>query len=369
MKAIAVIPGTADSIHLRDVPQPHLNQIPNERGVIVRVISVGVDGTDKEINAAEYGKAPAGDEYLITGHESFGIVESVGKNVTEVKPGDHVVAMVRRPGHSIYDTIGRQDMTTDSEYYERGINLLHGFLSEFYIEKPEYLIPVPSGLGELGVLTEPTSVIEKGIAQAYEIQRRLGVWQPKRALVLGAGTIGLLATMALRIRGLEVTVCARRTKPYKNASLAEQIGATYSSLEEHSIEQLVKRRGPFDIVFEATGFAPLLFQGADALNKNGVLILSGVSGGMKTTEVAADKLNLEFVLGNKVMVGTVNASRADFEAGVKDLCYAELAWPGWLQQFLTPPVSGLENFREMIRLLTEEKSAIKVFVRIANQQS
>src|SRR5574341_2054763 len=204
MKAIAVIPGKANSIHLRDVPKPKVTDIPNGRGVLVKVLRVGVDGTDKEINAAEYGAAPPGYDYLITGHESFGIVEEVGANVTELMPGDYVVATVRRPGHSLYDRIGMYDMTTDDEYFERGINLRHGYLTEYYVDTPEYIVMVPKGLRDVGVLLEPTSVIEKGIAQAYEIQRRLRVWHPKRGAVLGAGTIGLLATFALRIRGLGV---------------------------------------------------------------------------------------------------------------------------------------------------------------------
>src|ERR1700751_4437457 len=128
MKAIAVHPGKPNSIHLRDIPEPQVTDIAGGRGVKVQVLRVGVDGTDKEINAAEYGAAPPGDDYLIVGHEGFGRVESVGSNGTDLVPGDLVVATVRRPGGSIYDAIGTSDMTTDDVYYERGINLRHGFL-------------------------------------------------------------------------------------------------------------------------------------------------------------------------------------------------------------------------------------------------
>ena len=106
MQAIAVRPGTPGSIHLREVPRPSMDEVAGERGVLVRVLRVGVDGTDKEISAAEYGGAPPGDDYLILGHESFGIVEAVGANVTELAPGDYVVASVRRPGTSVYDAVG-----------------------------------------------------------------------------------------------------------------------------------------------------------------------------------------------------------------------------------------------------------------------
>src|SRR5205809_7746585 len=214
MKAIAVHPGKADSIHLEDVSKPSVDQIPDGRGVLVRVLRVGVDGTDKEINAAEYGAAPEGDDYLVTGHESIGQVVEVGANVpSTIRPGTSVVASVRRPGSSIYGKIGLQDFTTDDVYYERGINLLHGYLTEYYVEDHQYVFPLPPNLAEVGVLLEPTTVAEKGINHAYEIQRRLKVWEPRRACVLGSGTVGLLTALALRLRGLELTVYSLPQKP------------------------------------------------------------------------------------------------------------------------------------------------------------
>src|SRR5215467_14764608 len=155
MKAIAVHPGTLNSIHLRDVPEPKVNDIADGRGVLVKVLRVGVDGTDKEINAAEYGAAPPGDDFLVTGHESFGQVVEVGPEVpTTIRPGTFVVASVRRPGTSIYGKIGLQDFTTDDVYFERGINLLHGYLTEYYVEDHRFVFPLPASLAEVGVLLE-----------------------------------------------------------------------------------------------------------------------------------------------------------------------------------------------------------------------
>jgi len=365
MKAIAVIPGKPGSIHITELPKPSINDVPNGRGVLVKVLRVGVDGTDKEINAAEYGACPAGYDFLVIGHESFGIVEKVGKNVTEFAPGDYVTATVRRPGNSIYDKIGKYDTTTDDNYFERGINLLHGFLTEYYVEDPEYLVKVPKGLKEYGVLLEPTSVIEKGIAQAYEIQRRLRVWHPKRAAVLGAGTIGLLATMALRLRGMQVHTFGRTKPPYLNSELISEMGACYHSTDNINLLQATEKHGPFDIIFEATGFSPIVFEAMNVLGKNGVLVLSSVTGGERKIEVPADMINLGFVLGNKVVVGTVNANREYFEMGVKDLCHAELEWPGLLAKFLTHPVKGLDNYDELMKTLTEAKGAIKVYCEIS----
>src|SRR5918911_3394313 len=346
MKAIAVVPGRPNSVHLAELARPSLSDVPSGRGILVRVLRVGVDGTDREINAAEYGAAPDGYDFLVIGHESFGQVEAVGPNVTELRPGDYVVATVRRPGSSLYDQIGTYDMTTDDTYYERGINLRHGYLTEYYVDAPEYLVKVPQGLKEVGVLLEPVTVVEKGIAQAYEIQRRLRVWRPRRAAVMGAGTIGLLATLLLRLRGLEVTTFALSRKPYLNADLIESIGARYESTSDVPILDGATRYGPFDLIFEATGFSPIVFESMQALGKNGVLVLSSVTGGDRQVEVPTDQINLQFVLGNKVMVGTVNASREYFEMGVRDMAQADAENPGWLNLLLTHPVKGLENYQE-----------------------
>jgi glucose 1-dehydrogenase len=365
MKAVAVKPGVANSAHLADLEKPSVDSVPNGRGVLVKVLRVGVDGTDKEINAAEYGAAPPGYDFLVTGHEGFGKVEAVGPDVTELKPGDYVVATVRRPGTSIYDLIGMNDMTTDDVYFERGINLRHGFLTEYYVDDAEFIVRVPAGLKEVGVLLEPFTVVQKGITQAYEAQRRLKVWRPRKAAVTGAGTIGLLAALALRLRGLDVTVFARQPKMTLRSELLEAIGARYVSTKDTSLEEAEKMYGPFDLIFEATGASQVVFESMLALAKNGVLVLSSVTGGDKKVEVPADRINLDFVLGNKLMVGTVNANRDYFESGVRDFALAEAEYPGWLKRLLTHPVKGLENYQDAFGKLQDAKDAIKVYYEVA----
>ena len=366
MKAISVFPGKPNSVHLAETQKPSLDQVPNGRGVLVKVLRVGVDGTDKEINAAEYGAAPPGYDFLIIGHEGFGQVEAVGPNVTELKPGDYVVATVRRPGKSIYDLIGTNDMTTDDTYFERGINLRHGYLTEYYVDDAEFIVKISQGLKHVGVLLEPTTVVEKGIHQAYEIQRRLKVWRPRKAAVMGAGTIGLLATLVLRLRGLDVTTFGRSTKPYLNSNLIEELGARYVSTRDTNILDGAKQHGPFDLIFEATGNSSVVFESMQALGKNGVLVLSSVTGGNNMVQVPADRINLEFVLGNKVMVGTVNANREYFELRVRDMAQSEAEYPGWLSKLLTDPVKGLDNYQELFKKLTSPNGAIKVFCQVAD---
>lgn len=364
MKAIAVIPRQPDSIHLADLPKPSVHEIPNGRGALVQVLRVGVDGTDKEINAAEYGQAPPGYDFLIIGHECFGRVLEVGTNVTEFSPGDYVVPTVRRPGGSFYDQIGQYDMTSEDTYYERGINLRHGYLTELFVEDPEYLVKIPKGLKDVAVLLEPMSIIQKGLIQAYEAQRRFKIWKPRKAAVLGAGTVGLLAALSLKMKGLDVTSFGKQTGSSRNLDLLEHLGVRYISTNDLSIREAATRFGPFDVMFEATGYSPVVFESMESLGKNGVLVLASVTGGDREHAIPADKINLDFVLGNKLVVGTVNANREYFEAGVYDFARAELEFPGWLSKLLTHPVNGLENYQEMMSTLTTEKNAIKVFVNV-----
>jgi threonine dehydrogenase-like Zn-dependent dehydrogenase len=363
MKAVAVYPGKPGSAHLAELPEPKLDDVAGGRGVLVKILRCGLDGTDKEIVAGEYGVAPDGFDFLVTGHENFGVVLETGPNVTRFKPSDHVVCRVRRAGSSVYDVLDMPDLTTDDEYFEHGISRVHGFLTERYVEDERYLIDIPSGLKDVAVLLEPTSVIEKGITQAYETERRLKVWDPKRAAVLGAGTIGLLAAMGLRNRGLEVAVFGLDQAPYLNSELVEALGATYVSTKQTTLEQ-AGAQGRFDLVFECTGFSPLVFDGAQhLLAKNGVMVLSSVTGGSRTTEVTSDAFNLDMVLGNKVMVGTVNANRAHFEEGVRDMAVAEARWPEWLSKLITHRVEGLDDHERALDALGQP-GAIKVVIEI-----
>jgi len=362
-----VRPGKANSVHLAELEKPSLSDVAGGRGVLVKVLRVGVDGTDREINAAEYGAAPDGYDFLVVGHEGFGQVEAVGEHVSFLRPGDFVVSTVRRPGGSLYDQIGLQDMTTDSEYFERGINLRHGYLTEYYVEDENFVVKIPKGLGAVGVLLEPMTVAQKGITQAFEIQRRLKVWRPRRAAVMGAGTLGLLATLVLRLRGLDVTTFGRTPRPYLNADLLEAIGARYIDTAEQPIASAARESGSFDLIFEGTGSSAVVFDSMQVLAKNGVLVLTSITGGTHLLQVPADRINLEFVLGNKVMVGSVNASRDNFETGVRDLSQAEAEYPGWLARLLTDRVDGLDNYRQLFDRLQNPNGAIKIYCEVAAQ--
>ena len=366
MKAIAVKPGTPNSVHQREIPAPSLKKYPEGDGVLVKVLKVGVDATDREINEALYGNPPPGDDYLVIGHECFGRVEAVGPKVRTVKPGDYVTATVRRPGGSIYDQIGTYDMTSEETYYERGINLLHGYMTEYFVDAEEYIVRVPQGLKHLHVLMEPMSCAAKAIHQAFEAQRRMRVWRPKRAFVMGAGQIGLLSTLVLRLRGIEVYTLARAAGPHLKSQIVEGMEANYIATSQTSLADLTKKVGRPDLIIDATGSSKLAFEAMQYLGHNGVLVWTSITGGKATTEVPSDKVNIEWVLGNKLLVASVNANREHFESGIKDLALGEVMYPGVLQRILTNPVRGLDQYQEMMRLLVEDQSALKVFVDVAN---
>jgi hypothetical protein len=95
-------------------------------------------------------------------------------------------------------------------------------------------------------------------------------------------------------------------------------------------------------------------------------VLSSITGGDRKVEVPADRINLDFVLGNKVMVGTVNAAREHFEEGVRDMAKAEAQYPGWLTRLLTHPVKGLENYERLFEILLNGNGAIKAFCEVAD---
>ncbi len=272
---------------------------------------------------------------------------------------------MRRPGGSIYDQIGTSDMTSEETYYERGINLLHGFLTEHYVDDAEFIVKMPRGLDHLHVLVEPMSCATKAVQQAYEVQRRLHVWRPKIAYVMGAGQIGLLSTLALRLRGLEVYTLARSEPPQLKAELVEAMGAHYISTARTSQAELARNVGKADLIIDATGSSAVAFESMQVLGHNGVLVWTSVTGGRQHVEVPSDKVNLDWVLGNKLLLGSVNANREHFEMGIKDLALGEMMYPGVIQRILTTPIRGLDNYAQMMRALVDDNAALKVFVEVA----
>lgn len=341
MKAIAIRPREPKSAHVVEIPRPE----PRNKEVLVKILEVGICGTDSEINSGLYGEAPPGDDVLILGHEVLGQQEN----------GELVVPMVRRPcARCRHCRSGSQDMCDSGQFTERGIKGVHGGLTEYFAEDPSMLIPIPAAARSHAVLLEPMSVVAKGLRHALMIQKRLD-WGPKRALVLGAGPIGLLATFTLRMLGWEVTTAARKPSGSQKAKIAEASGAKYHSVVERPLVELARSGTAFDLIFEATGSAQAAFDSIHCLAVNGVLCLTSVTGGGGSKSIPIDRINCDLVLGNKLIFGTVNAGRVDFTDGLAYLEKIEKTYPKILQRLLT----GRVSFADVNQLFEIQQAGIK----------
>lgn len=342
MKAIITTPGTKGSVHLGDIAQPSGSgevqdaQGRSAEGVLVAVTEVGVCGTDLEVANEGYGAAPDGRSELIMGHENLGRVVS-SPSGSHLHEGDLVVATVRRPcpERCVPCAAGQSDNCLTGHYTERGIKGRDGYMAERYLEHEDYLVSLPSTLAKVGVLMEPSSIVEKGLIQAFSIQRTRLPWQPHHAVVCGAGAIGLLAAVFLRLRDLDVTMIAKASPESTSARVAKAIGARLLDADEHPVASLPQEVGNIDLVFEATGVSAVAMGAISATGHDGVCCLSSVTAGSRTVTVDADALNLDMVLGNKLVFGTVNANRKHFEAAARMLGAAVRRWPGALDEVVT----------------------------------
>jgi threonine dehydrogenase-like Zn-dependent dehydrogenase len=357
MRAIVVKPGVKDSIHMRDMPDPKLK--PDL--VAVRMLRVGLCGTDAEINHGIYGEAPAGDEFLILGHENLGVVEDVGKRVKNWKAGDLVVSTVRRPcGKCPQCRAGENDMCSSGQYTERGIMRRHGFMAEYYVEHPMFLNKIPKAIRDFAVLLEPMSVVQKGIDHAYRLQQRMTAWNPKFAMVLGAGPIGLLAASVLRVRGLRTVVVGREDASDTRAAIAKRIGAEYLCVANRSLPDVPAEVGYPDLVIEATGASRVVFDAMEILGRNGVLCLLSVTGGDTVNPEPIDRINQKIVLGNQVVFGSVNASPRHFKQGVKDFVAIDRKWPGVMNRLLTDRIPWVDHKRWFTQRGATIKSTLEI---------
>jgi len=321
MRALTVIPGTANSGRLDEVAEPPIEDGP----VVVETLAIGVCGTDTDILSGKYGWAPPGRERLILGHESLGRVVEAPSD-SGLAPGDLVVGIVRRPDPVPCSScaVSEWDMCRNGQYTERGIKQRDGYASERYRIDPAFAVKVDPKLGRLGVLLEPASVLAKAWQQIERIGSRAH-WQPHRVLVIGAGPIGLLAALMGTQRKFEVHVLDRvETGP--KPELVKALGATYHT------GKVKDAGGPPDVIIECTGVGPLIFDAITHLAPNGIVCLAGVSSGGHNLSIDAGSINREMVLANEVVFGSVNANRRHYDAGAGSLAAAD---PAWLDRLIT----------------------------------
>jgi threonine dehydrogenase-like Zn-dependent dehydrogenase len=344
MKAVAVWP----SQRRVDVEERAAPALGSDSSVRLRMLEVGICGTDAEICRFDYGGTPPpGEDHLVVGHEALGRVVETGAAVSGLRPGDLVVPMVRRPctrAECRACRSGHPDFCETGAYTERGIVGAHGFAAELVVEDERYLVRLAPELRPVGVLTEPLTIAEKGLRQFFEVRRRLP-WLERASdaeliggrncLVLGAGPVGLLGCMLLRLRGANVTVYSRGAANEPRALLVGRIGGRYLSASEVPASVLAERLGAIDLVYEAAGASQLAFDALEQLGPNGVFVFTGVPGRKHRIQVAGDAVMRNLVLRNQTVLGTVNAARVDFESAAGDLDRIRTTWPGALEALIT----------------------------------
>jgi threonine dehydrogenase-like Zn-dependent dehydrogenase len=369
MKAVAVFPASKQ-VKVIDHPEP---KISSPTDVKLRMIDVGICGTDKEIVSFQYGQPPEGSDYLVIGHESLGEVIETGAGVKTLNKGDLVVTMVRRPcGHPecIACRSGRQDFCYTGDFTERGIKGRHGFMTEFVVDDEKYMNPVPAELRGVAVLVEPMTIAQKAIEQLWQVQARLPWACPiepgeppqycHNALVLGAGPVGLLGAMALVLQGFKTFVYSKNPLPNPRADLCKAIGVQYISSEQTSIDEMAKIVGSIDLVYEAVGASSLAFDIMRVLGTNGLFIFTGVPGRKGPIQVDTDLLMRDFVLKNQVVFGTVNAGREAFRGAISDIGNLYKRWPDTVKKLIT----GRFNIDQAVELLTGKVDGIKSVVSL-----
>ena len=340
---------------VKDVEKPTIDG----HEVLVKVLEVGMDGTDKEIGKGLYGKAPAGGNFLIVGHEAIGTIEEIGSEVGGFDVGDAVVATVRRPDNCLNCTNGQSDMCLTGNYTERGIKGAHGYMAEYYKEMPDFLVKIPNKIKGVAVMLEPFSITEKAIAQIFAIQKRM-IWEPRTAVVLGTGSIGLFAAMQLRLRGIDVFSVDRSQPSAIKKSVFESFGIEHIDSSKEGLDALPNAvRNRIDIVIEATGNPDAVKSSMGLVGVNGIDCLLSVTGGTSIEDIDIAKFGYDMVLGNRVVFGSVNSNKTHFELGVKDMLDAEEKHNGVLDKLITRlPISAFKTYD-----MLNEKSHIKdVFV-------
>lgn len=341
MKAVAVFSSRREIAVIDEKPP----SAPGDTEVRLEMLEIGVCGTDREISRFDYGEPPAGSDHLVIGHESLGRAVEVGKKVTRIKPGDLVVTMVRRPCAVPTCTAcraGRQDFCFTGEFTERGIRGRHGYMTEQVVDDEKYMHVVPASLRHVGVLTEPLTIAQKALAELRAIHDRLpwtegGKFRDykPRALVLGAGPVGLLGAMSLAVEGFDVFVYSRSRKPNDKSNISETFGIPYISAENHGVDELPKLVGQIDVVYEATGASRVSFEVLKALGTNGVFVFTGVPGRKGPAPVDTDLLMRNMVLKNQIVLGTVNAGPDAFHNAIAALGEFNTRWPVALGALIT----------------------------------
>ena len=355
MKAVAVFPGRRE-VRLIEQPLPRL-VAPDE--VLLRVLDIGICGTDKEICSFEYGTPPPGEDHLVIGHEALAEVVETGSAVEGLRRGDLVVPTVRRPCPDPTCRAcrsGHQDFCYTGLFTERGIKEAHGYLAEYVVDRERSMVPVPSDLRDIAVLTEPLTIAEKALTQVFWLMQHRPPWlEPDSlakggvgdlsALVLGIGPVGVLGAMTLAVAGFRTFVYSRELPPSPRIDLMAAIGVTYLSSQSTSFPDLAEEIGNVDLIYEAVGHSHFALEALQVLGQNGIYVLTGVPGWQDFVQADPASLMRNMVLKNQVLLGTVNAGPEAFAAAIRDLQRFREQWPAAVDRLIAgrnPPEQATE---------------------------
>ena len=337
MKAVSVFPGSRE-VKVIDQKEPEISS-PDQ--VMLRILDIGICGTDKEICTFEYGTLPPGDDHLVIGHEALAEVVAAGSAVERFRVGDLVVPSVRRPcvhPGCLACRAGHQDYCYTGDFTERGIKEAHGYMAEYAVEQERHLNLVPPDLREIAVLAEPLTIAEKALGQITWMMQQRPPWLDPQtpgeergrglsALVLGIGPVGLLGAMMLASAGFTTYVYSRELPPSPRIDLVAAIGATYVSSQAATFTELAEKIGNIDLVYEAVGHSHFALEALQVLGTNGIFVLTGVPGMQAFIEADPARLMRDMVLKNQVLLGTVNAGADAFASALRNLDAFRLRWP------------------------------------------
>lgn len=262
--------------------------------VLVKLEYVGICGSD-----LHYYETGAIGDYVVEppfvlGHEPGGTVVEVGKNVKHLKVGDRVALEPGKTcGHCEFCKTGRYNLCPDVVFF--ATQTVDGVFQEYVAHEADLCFKLPDNVSTLeGALIEPLAV---GFHAAIQGDAHLG----QKAVVMGAGCIGLVSMMALKARGVsEVYVVDIMEKRLEKAL---ELGATgvINGAKEDVLERVkeVTDGAGMDLVIETAGTEITTRQAIHMAKKGSNIVLVGYS---KTGEMT---LPMSLVLDKELTFKTV----------------------------------------------------------------
>lgn len=272
----------------RPIPQPKADE------VLVKLEYVGICGSD-----LHYYETGAIGDYVVEppfvlGHEPGGTVVEVGANVTHLKVGDRVALEPGKTcGHCEFCKEGKYNLCPDVIFF--ATPPVDGVFQEYVVHEANLCFKLPENVSTLeGALIEPLAV---GFHAAIQGDAHLG----QKAVVMGAGCIGLVSMMALKARGVsEVYVVDIMEKRLEKALELGADGVINGAAEDvlERVKELTNGKG-MDLVIETAGTEITTRQAIHMAKKGSNIVLVGYS---KTGEMT---LPMSLVLDKELTFKTV----------------------------------------------------------------